>query len=201
MVERDPEPALRIADLVDSAKIIGISTSAQMVGDTLLLEPAQLREMARQAIVDNILAFGGYTAIEDAEKASREAGEPVMVVRLEGCGGHAEYWTFAAIPWEDVPCPCGNPNHWLIRYAEEDTRMSRKVTCPECDGKGFIEYEYGVIMVKCAMCDGSKFIEDEHRSSQPNSPADNGDHQPARSPTTRKSKRSTKRKARAKVSA
>ena len=36
------------------------------------------------------------------------------------CGYKLEYKNFDDIPEEDVSCPCGNPNHWLIRY--EDTR-------------------------------------------------------------------------------
>ena len=32
--------------------------------------------------------------------------------------------------------------------------------CPKCEGKGFIEYESGVIMVKCAECNGTGEIDD-----------------------------------------
>jgi len=39
----------------------------------------------------------------------------VLVIDLV-CGSHATYMTWADIPDHDVPCPCGNPKHWLIRY-------------------------------------------------------------------------------------
>ena len=35
----------------------------------------------------------------------------------EGCS--ADYATEADVPHHSVPCICGNPNHWLIKYDEE----------------------------------------------------------------------------------
>lgn len=36
-----------------------------------------------------------------------------------GCaGGVAEYKTEDDVPEHSVPCPCGNPKHWLIKYEE-----------------------------------------------------------------------------------
>lgn len=32
--------------------------------------------------------------------------------------------------------------------------------CPKCEGKGFIEYESGTIMVECAGCNGTGEVED-----------------------------------------
>ena len=34
------------------------------------------------------------------------------------CGGHAVYHRGENIPLVDVPCPCGDPNHWLIKWIE-----------------------------------------------------------------------------------
>lgn len=31
----------------------------------------------------------------------------------------ADYPTEADVPSHSVPCPCGNPNHWMIKYGEE----------------------------------------------------------------------------------
>jgi len=42
----------------------------------------------------------------------------VLVIDLDPCGGHATYKTWADIPDHDVPCPCGDPTHWLIRYRD-----------------------------------------------------------------------------------
>ncbi|MCJ7743301.1 MAG: hypothetical protein MUO99_01905 [Dehalococcoidales bacterium] len=37
-----------------------------------------------------------------------------------GCPGcSAEYKTEADVPSLSVPCPCGNPKHWLIKYEGE----------------------------------------------------------------------------------
>ena len=35
----------------------------------------------------------------------------------EGCS--IDYATEADVPYHSVSCPCGNPNHWLIKYEEE----------------------------------------------------------------------------------
>ena len=42
---------------------------------------------------------------------------PILVIQMP-CGGRAEYKTDADIPDKSVPCPCGDPTHWLIRYEE-----------------------------------------------------------------------------------
>jgi len=41
------------------------------------------------------------------------------------CGGSQKFTQPEDIPFEDLPCPCGNPEHWLIQYGKGDN-----------DGKG-----------------------------------------------------------------
>ena len=41
---------------------------------------------------------------------------PFLTVDLKECGGSAVYETWEDVPEVDVPCPCSNPNHWLIKY-------------------------------------------------------------------------------------
>lgn len=37
-----------------------------------------------------------------------------------GCEGYSvDYLTEADVPYHSIPCPCGNPKHWLIKYDEE----------------------------------------------------------------------------------
>lgn len=36
------------------------------------------------------------------------------------CGAMARYVAFDDLPWQSLPCQCGNPEHWLIRYTAED---------------------------------------------------------------------------------
>lgn len=37
-----------------------------------------------------------------------------------GCeGGFVDYRTEEDVPTHSVPCPCGNPKHWLIKYDQE----------------------------------------------------------------------------------
>ena len=37
--------------------------------------------------------------------------------------------------------------------------------CPKCEGKGFIEFEHGLIMVECDECGGKKEIDDSEPES------------------------------------
>jgi hypothetical protein len=37
----------------------------------------------------------------------------------ECCGGVLDCKTIDDVPYHSVPCPCGNPKHWLIKYEEE----------------------------------------------------------------------------------
>ena len=37
-------------------------------------------------------------------------------VSLEACGGQATYRTAEEVPLINVPCPCGDPNHWLVKW-------------------------------------------------------------------------------------
>lgn len=42
----------------------------------------------------------------------------LLGVSLKPCGGRTSYRTVDDIPLEDVPCPCGDPDHWLIRFSD-----------------------------------------------------------------------------------
>lgn len=43
---------------------------------------------------------------------------PALVLEAP-CGHRVEYRDFADVPREDVPCPCGDPNHWIIKYEDK----------------------------------------------------------------------------------
>ncbi len=36
------------------------------------------------------------------------------------CGFLGKYQSLDEVPLEDVPCPCGNPQHWFVRYRYQD---------------------------------------------------------------------------------
>lgn len=57
----------------------------------------------------------------EAQRRGLDISSPDFVllgVSLKSCGGSATYRTVDDIPLVDVPCPCGDPNHWLIKYQE-----------------------------------------------------------------------------------
>ncbi len=47
-----------------------------------------------------------------------EIDAPFLSIKMP-CGAKFELKTFGEVinlPIKDIPCPCGNPNHWFIRY-------------------------------------------------------------------------------------
>lgn len=44
-------------------------------------------------------------------------GEP-LVLGISSCGTEVEYNSPDEMPTADLPCPCGNPRHWLIKWQE-----------------------------------------------------------------------------------
>ena len=68
--------------------------------------------------------------------------------------------------------------------------------CPNCNGKGFQEFEAGVIMVECEECHGTGEIPDDN----PNTSGDRPDNTNLGSPDTSQPKQHRKRKAKKKAS-
>jgi hypothetical protein len=45
-----------------------------------------------------------------------DLAKPFLVCHIDACDQTCTYRTPNDIPDVDVPCPCGNPAHWMIRY-------------------------------------------------------------------------------------
>ena len=74
--------------------------------------PDESREEIVQAYADEIL--------ERARAKGMNIGHPNFIllgVTMELCGGQITYRTADDIPLVDVPCPCGDPNHWLVKWS------------------------------------------------------------------------------------
>ena len=70
--------------------------------------------------------------------------------------------------------------------------------CETCEGRGFKEYEHGLIMVKCEECKGTgewNLIEVQRRIYDTSNSGTKPDNRPARSTDTSKSKQPKKPKA------
>ena len=70
-----------------------------------------IRATSRQALID----FMGKDTLKD--------NTTYLHVELRNhvcCGGSVDYATEADVPYHSVPCPCGNPKHWLIKYEVEE---------------------------------------------------------------------------------
>lgn len=55
--------------------------------------------------------------IEEAKRQGYGTGPKFHFIEITmPCDTRITYRTFNEIPKEDVPCPCGNPKHWIVKY-------------------------------------------------------------------------------------
>ena len=58
--------------------------------------------------------------LEHAEKLDGNLqSNPLFAIDMP-YGEKAIYKTFEDIPKHDIPCPCGNKNHWLVKWVSID---------------------------------------------------------------------------------
>ncbi len=99
-----------------------ITEEAQAIGMIMKLEDTgeicAIKGTNRKVLIENINSFVNSDWFKGQDGASylhvELSGEQL------GClGCSAEYKTEADVPEHSVPCTCGNPKHWLIKYDEE----------------------------------------------------------------------------------
>ena len=73
--------------------------------------------LTKQVLVDAVKRY-----VSDKKRQFPKVRFPkpdiVLSLTIDSCGSTVNYKTFDDIPSQDVPCPCGNPNHWMIRYRD-----------------------------------------------------------------------------------
>lgn len=86
-------------------------------GDVVLGEICVVKATNRQALITAINQYVDSFFFDGTENRHylyiELSGEQLG---CEGCS--ARYATEADIPYHSVPCSCGNPKHWLIKYEE-----------------------------------------------------------------------------------
>ena len=78
----------------------------------------------RQTLIGLINALINFSLFRLYRFFKGQDGAPYLHIELVGeklgCSGcSVDYKTEADVPEHSVPCPCGNPKHWLIKYKEE----------------------------------------------------------------------------------
>lgn len=65
---------------------------------------------------------GRYTALRGRDRdwliayiSGTESTREGIILYMP-CGMSVRYAPLTTLPEHDAPCPCGNPNHWLIQY-------------------------------------------------------------------------------------
>ena len=96
-------------------KAVGIGNPPMVVGISFNV-PIPL-EQRREFI--RVLAENVEKGMVDIAGFDPDVFMTVSLDAVFGCGGQATYRTAEEVPLVNVPCPCGDPNHWLIRWRDE----------------------------------------------------------------------------------
>lgn len=83
----------------------------RLMAEELRTQPEPLiRAPNRQALT---------TAVNQLIEVARDLlspDKPYLSLTRDECGSVVEYLTEEEIPDTSVPCPCGDPEHWMILY-------------------------------------------------------------------------------------
>ena len=65
---------------------------------------------------------------EDLARMAKEIrktveGAPFLHISMP-CGESVSYQEYEDIPMTDIPCTCGNPKHWFIKYVAHETGVT-----------------------------------------------------------------------------
>lgn len=94
----------------DKGLLISQSDAAKCVGVLITVQGGDSSLSGREILINTIRE----RATEAMEKGVAVPDAPILSIDM--CGKTTKYQTYDDIPEVDVPCSCGNPNHWLIKY-------------------------------------------------------------------------------------
>lgn len=69
------------------------------------------------ALPDVRFLWRSLRQLRRAIRPDADTGDQTVYL-LMPCGFGTRYIAFDDLPWHDTPCPCGNPDHYLIRYSD-----------------------------------------------------------------------------------
>jgi hypothetical protein len=104
------------------AQIIGVYASIEGENYTSSEDFIKLESRAKRngySILKQVLVDAIDKKIEEGRIEGIAYPKPDTYLSINmPCGSHVEYKTPNDIPDEDVPCPCGDPKHWMIKYRD-----------------------------------------------------------------------------------
>lgn len=121
---------VEVAEGVEVEKVVGLC----------LVKPAGVPlEVARCHWEDSIKRHMVGLGLTDEQSK----GEPFLTIKMP-CGEGGIFDTFENIPNESIPCPCGDPKHWLVNIQE------LKEEAVKCKCQYYLRDENGVLV--CSVC-------------------------------------------------
>jgi hypothetical protein len=62
------------------------------------------------------IALHGVGRTIDEAKEDIERGYQFPQILYMSCGQRMLFVSAEKLPNQNIPCPCGNPNHWIVKY-------------------------------------------------------------------------------------
>jgi hypothetical protein len=69
---------------------------------------------------DRNISIGMMFVMEGPEEFMRNQKHEYICISLS-CGNSLSLKAGDVLPSEDIPCPCGDPNHWLVKFEQRIT--------------------------------------------------------------------------------
>lgn len=69
-----------------------------------------------RTLIESVLGVGLFVDVP------YPAGQGFPLTIIMPCGSTVIYNHFKEVSQEDVPCPCGDPKHWLIQYRKKEVK-------------------------------------------------------------------------------
>lgn len=96
---------------------MNLTTNISLVAALLLKSPAGNLDMwlrCKQSVVDLVNKSAAGRVVDTALSIDMPCGNKLILKTVED---------ILALEPKDVPCPCGDPTHWLIKCQEEPNEV------------------------------------------------------------------------------
>jgi len=119
-----PAQELDFIEIARVTTVIGIEAQVHVLDAKGLVseEWQALENRAKQrgySVAKQVLVDAVDKAITERQIGPGPYPKPDIYLSIAmPCGQHLKYRTPDDIPDHDVPCPCGDPTHWMIRYRD-----------------------------------------------------------------------------------
>jgi hypothetical protein len=75
-----------------------------------------MMRFVNQGMREHGIALHGVGKTIDEAKKDIERGYGFPQILYMSCGHKMKFISAEKLPNQNIPCPCGNPSHWIVKY-------------------------------------------------------------------------------------